>query len=608
MIINILNNNKILKEKFDLLLPDFTVLTGENGSGKTQLLHSLKQRCGIWDMEYAELYPDNDYMNLYHVPNIDGTERKNPNSLISNDNINLTNVVYSAPGIQEKINPHIPRKNIFNEIKNKWNKLKPIVLAYNLIKSKNFENIDLELNALNIEVRSIVNQYVTGNKGSIANINKSNLLELKEISKKSNKKISDLEFTDYIVFYKIPTETFNSAINLLFHQYYLKEIYYPHLTINIKNPLDVFNNILKKAKFKYSVKYNPLTNEETPNKVTFIDNENSIDKVQIETLSSGEKTIMSLIFVLYHSSNNGSFPDVILFDEPDAHLHPSLTKVFLDVIENVLVKEQNVKVIMTTHSPSTIALSPSKSVYKMDRKLGYPIKENQKNAIERLSNGLASISIDEGSLGIRYGLKSLDKDVLFTEGITDKIILEIAWEKLYGTKEMPFFIQDCYSADFLRILFTTGDQQPDGIFIQFPQKKMVALFDFDNAGYNNWNKGKKFNLIENNPRKGLLRKNEGNGYLMLLPVPDDENIKKLVIIENNDTYKDKSNLTIESLFLHIQKCKENFFKEEPVIGGSIPKVNNNKREFTEYIKNLKQEDFKNCEPIFDAMNKIIYLK
>lgn len=602
MIINIINNGKILKEKIELKLPDFVVLTGENGSGKTQLLHSLKQRSGVFDNDYYNLYPDENYSTLYH-----NDPNNLVNSIITEDKKSLKNIVYSSPGIKEKYDINFERQNFFSQIQTKWNRIKPIILIYKFIKHEEFTNIIQEINAINREIRVVANQIVriqNSNNSTYVNVNENDVKELKEISSKAGKSIDNLVFVDYLIFYKIPTDTFYSAINLLFHQHYLKQKYYPHLTQNIDNPWDVFNNILKRAKFKYTVKYNLLSNEETPNKVTFIDNESGIDKVQIENLSSGERTIMSLIFVLYHSSNNGDFPDVILFDEPDAHLHPSLTKVFLDVIENVLVKEQNVKVIMTTHSPSTIALSPEDSIYKMDRTLGYPIKENKKTAIEKLSNGLATLSIDEGKMGIRYELENSDKDVLFTEGITDKIILEIAWKKLYGSLEMPFYIQDSFSASFLGNLFTQGDQTPDGIFIQFPNKKFIALFDFDNSGYNNW-KNRKFEQIENNPRKGLLRKNGGNGYLMLLPVPEEDNIRNLAIVNGNETYKDKSNLTIESLFLNVAECKEKFFKDEPVIGGSIPKINNKKREFTEYIKNLNPEDFKNCIPIFESIKNIV---
>lgn len=51
----------------------------------------------------------------------------------------------------------------------------------------------------------------------------------------------------------------------------------------------------------------------------------------------------------------------------DAHLHPSMTVQFLDVISEVLVRKHGVRVIMTTHSPSTVALAPEGAIFQMER-------------------------------------------------------------------------------------------------------------------------------------------------------------------------------------------------------------------------------------------------
>src|SRR5438034_938829 len=81
-------------------------------------------------------------------------------------------------------------------------------------------------------------------------------------------------------------------------------------------------------------------------------------EINFSDLSGGEKVIMSLALSLYNSNFDIEFPKVLLMDEPDAHLHPSMTRKFLDVIQNVFVNEKGVKVIMTTHSQSTVALAP----------------------------------------------------------------------------------------------------------------------------------------------------------------------------------------------------------------------------------------------------------
>ncbi|WP_400261927.1 ATP-dependent nuclease [Sphingobacterium sp. SG20118] len=378
------------------------------------------------------------------------------------------------------------------------------------------------------------------------------------------------------------------------------------MTQHISTPWVVFNEILIKAKFKYKAEYVPSKNEETPPPVTFVDNQNG-KPVPISSLSSGEKTIMALIFVLYHASSNGNFPEVILFDEPDAHLHPSLTQLFINVIQETLVNEQKVKVILTTHSPSTIALSPPDAIYRMDRLLGYPVKEDRNKAVQALSDGLASISMEDGNLGIVYNLENTDKHIVFTEGITDKIILEIAWNKLYPDQTMPFFIQDCFSASFLGMLFNGGDQTPDGIFIQFPQKKLIALFDFDQAGYSNWKREKKFpHLVELDPVKCLTRSNGQNAYLLLLPATQDQKIMKLAIKNDDETFEEKSHLTVESLFLNAPSFIETYFSEEAMPGGgTIYLFKGNKRKFAENLKELDSVHFKEFIALFDKLQLLI---
>ncbi|MEC7784275.1 MAG: ATP-binding protein [Bacteroidota bacterium] len=599
MIINILDNQKILKDKFDLSLPDFTVLTGENGSGKTQLLESLRESMIYYDR----------FQRLEHQNPIENHKMVFP--ITDNNGSELNHIIYSSPGLMDNENAVSFQKPLIQQIREQWNILMPIARSYSFIKNTQFENEQSELQALNNAISQFVKNLTTDPKRfSASNLKKASLHQLqhlKKISLKANKSIDELYFIDFIIFYSVPTNLFSSALDLLFHQFHLKQKYYPNLTDGVTPPWDVFNQILLKANFKYKAQYTPSNNEELPQPVKLIDNEKGINSATFNTLSSGEKTIMSLIFVLYHASSNGKFPQVILFDEPDAHLHPSLTKLFLSVISKVLVEEQNVKVILTTHSPSTIALSPDKAIYRMDRNLGYPIKEKRNTAVQTLSNGLASLTFEDGNFGITYNLKKTNKHIVFTEGVTDKIIIELAWKKLYANEEMPFLIQDSFSASFLGSLFNQGDQKPDGIFIQFPERKLIALFDFDSAGYSNWNRKKKFPTItENNPRKCLVRTNGKNGYLLLLPVSEQQPIKDLVIKNHNETFKDKSNLTIESLFLNAPNFMEEYFEKESVIGGgSLFLFKKDKREFALNLEDLDPKYFNEFIPLFEQIINIL---
>ncbi|MCS4164238.1 AAA family ATPase [Sphingobacterium sp. BIGb0116] len=600
MILNITTNYRILKENLGIELPDFVVLTGSNGAGKTQLLSHIYENSG----GYWEKY-ENERMSSM---NPDDVQMLHP--LIDRKGNILNNIVYSYPGLRNYENYFQSEEPLINQIKQEWTQLEPLCIGYRTIRNKSFESDEHELTELNNSIVSLVKSLQTdSSRFSESSLKKAQLYQikaLKEVSSKSGKEISEINYIDFLIFYNIPTNIFSSALDLLFHQFYLKQKYYPLLTESITAPWDTFNQILGESNFKYKVEFVPSTNEEYPSSIKLVDNQLGVTSANLDGLSSGEKTIIALIFVLYHASRNGQFPQVILFDEPDAHLHPSLTQLFLDVIQKVLVEEQKVKVIITTHSPSTIALAPNDSIYKMDRILGYPIKEDRKSAIEELTNGITSVTVEESSLGIIYNIKNADNHILFTEGITDKIILETAWEKLYPTKDRNFYIQDCFSANFLGALFNQGDELPDGIFHQFPHKTLIALFDFDESGYANWNRKKFANLIEEDPAKCLTRHNNANGYLVLLPTTNKKLIMDLVIKGGNDTFKNESKLTIESLFLNFELLREKFFTEQRVLGGgSYYTFNGKKREFSQYIRSLEPCYFEEFIPLFEKVNVLL---
>jgi hypothetical protein len=587
MIINIQENGRILKTNFNIFLPNFTVLTGENGSGKTQLLESIRDGAFGFDYNASTIF--------YSIT--DDSSRP------------LTDIVYSYPGLKNEEYEYQTDASLIQQIRNEWNNLMPIAKSHGVIAHKRFNNEEDELHLLNAAMvdfaRSLAvdpNQFYAK---SCKQASQYQLDQLKTISKKADKPIDSLSFIDFLIFYTIPTNIFSSALDLLFHQFHLKDRYYRKLTKDMSPPWTVFNSILEEANFKYQVKYIASDDEEYPSQIKFIDSEKNVTNTTINSLSSGEMTIMALIFVLYHASNNGNFPEVILFDEPDAHLHPSLTQLFISVIQKILIDKQQVKVILTTHSPSTIALSPKESIYVMNRDLGYPVKEDRNKAIQNLSNGLASVTIEEGNMGVEYTLKSTDKNILFTEGITDKIILEIAWKKLNENNELPFLIQDCFCASFLSNLFQNGDQKHEGIFELAPEKIMIALFDFDQAGYNSWNRIKFREKIENDPRNCLTMSNGKKGFKMLLPAPNIPEIKSQVIRNGNETFEDKSLVTIESLLFAVGDFKDRYFKMDIQPGGGLSyQFKGDKRTFAKNVELLDAEAFVEFIPLFKKISEI----
>jgi predicted ATPase len=134
-------------------------------------------------------------------------------------------------------------------------------------------------------------------------------------------------------------------------------------------------------------------------------------------LSSGERVIMSTVLWQYDAQQIGKHHRFLLLDEPDSHLHPSLTRRFLDVIRKVFVEERGVRVIMTTHSPSTVALAPEESLFEMRR---------QDPRIQPVgSKARAVATLTDGFVAVQEATQTV-----LLEGKDDPPFYERVWELL----------------------------------------------------------------------------------------------------------------------------------------------------------------------------------
>ena len=127
-------------------------------------------------------------------------------------------------------------------------------------------------------------------------------------------------------------------------------------------PWEAFNQIGQMLNFKFELDEPKI--EEKKFDVRLRDKERKVF-ISPDSLSSGEKVIFSLFVAMYTTHSLEHLPSLIIFDEPDAYLHPSLCSTMLKVIRDVLIGEHGIKVIMTTHSPTTVAMLPETSLYCM---------------------------------------------------------------------------------------------------------------------------------------------------------------------------------------------------------------------------------------------------
>ncbi len=94
--------------------------------------------------------------------------------------------------------------------------------------------------------------------------------------------------------------------------------------------------------FNLQIEFNKLDR----NKNIFFKNSNN-DKISIDDLSSGEKTLISKLFPLYISDISNS---IILFDEPEDSLHPNWQFEIVNILTKIAI-EKNCQIVLATHSP-----------------------------------------------------------------------------------------------------------------------------------------------------------------------------------------------------------------------------------------------------------------
>lgn len=148
-------------------------------------------------------------------------------------------------------------------------------------------------------------------------------------------------------------------------------------------PWDYINELFERYDFDYRIS-RPQRASETFS-VKFY-KKGAEEELQIQALSSGEQMIVSLILWAFNEKI-GDLKKLLILDEPDAHLHPQMAKMFKEIISDVLVKKFGIQVIMTTHSPTTLCWMDEGSIFLMHPQNGLQ-KASKKEALDKLTSGL----------------------------------------------------------------------------------------------------------------------------------------------------------------------------------------------------------------------------
>lgn len=176
----------------------------------------------------------------------------------------------------------------------------------------------------------------------------------------------------------------------------------------------------------------------------FLQKDGKYEERQIlaKDLSSGEQVAFAVALWTWGSAT-GQRSELLLVDEFDAHLNPSKAAEFIEVIKTHFVNE-GVQVIMTTHSPSTVAFAKEHNtdiLWMEDGEINRDIRLDK--IINTLSNGL--ITVNEDSFEYLIELSKAEK-ILFVEDDRTKKYLEKATESLKSNALENVLIFNCGSA------------------------------------------------------------------------------------------------------------------------------------------------------------------
>lgn len=360
------HNGFILSEPF--IFPNsIVVLTGRNGCGKTRFLESIKNNTSLAEINGEKLSPQEITLvgQAHLTPNFGGP--------------------YHDAQFQSKITATL---QMYDRVKN---------------------NLDAPLS------QNDARNYERMQEGSIPYESLHKLCN--SISRKLGKQASELTHDEIKIYFEdhlhsvLGFQNLSAICNQYMQRRRLNRVnrYFtlhehenlPYLTdqqfvkIFGNEPWVVINDIITSTfdgKFYFSIP------DEKSQSYTFnatLIQRDTGQPVTAHVLSSGEKTLLWLALTLFNSQyydpSTITVPKLLLLDEPDAFLHPKMVVKMYKVLE-MFSECFSVKIIITTHSPTTVALSPENSTFMVcDNKIHSITKDE---GIAELLDGITQISIN----------------------------------------------------------------------------------------------------------------------------------------------------------------------------------------------------------------------
>jgi len=318
--------NKIYKSISNLQeydLPDFVVLTGKNGSGKSHLMEAIAHE------------------DVCVVQGDDG-ER-------------LSRIKYIPfNGLNPRVDERCDYTALMNNRKQTWKNIEQHISKFYSTKERYNWDLQTFLGAYP-DSKRLLEHWLELTGGDINSITEDLVFDNYEIT---SKELFSSQVASVFKLYhiRLVENKFNQFLNVtegehnnVYSDEEFEKTYGP-------KPWDLINRMLSRAGLSYEVNHPEGNVKELDFHLHLTDVKTGIE-IQVNDLSTGEKVLMSLALSIYNAKEETAKPDILLLDEPDAALHPDFSRVLIDSIEHSIVRDAGVRVIVSTHSPLTVVLS-----------------------------------------------------------------------------------------------------------------------------------------------------------------------------------------------------------------------------------------------------------
>lgn len=367
-------------------IPMFTVITGKNGVGKSSLLQAI--------LDGFTKNTTNKHVTLEFKDDIKPQICSLKNTSNDVSTLNKTIEEESQKILQEELETR------FQEL-----------IKYAFDKLISNSNPPLQYHEKRTMYDGVINDAVNLLKSE----NKFDFANLEIELRKKYIANHDLHIANY--------NSFSILINHIMEKIYAAELEkFKEQEKAVESSFNLINEHLLKHHFKYTISkssYSQNNNQRKFESISFCI-PNSENYISPSDLSAGER-IEFMVLLWQFTKRNQNQTGIILLDEPDAHLHPSLVKEIIDIIKIKLVHEMRLQVIMTTHNPITISFIPRECLFLMENN-----PPNFFPQIKQVANKREAINILSGNL--IYINEPFA--VVFVEGEIDKIFYSILANRL----------------------------------------------------------------------------------------------------------------------------------------------------------------------------------